>query len=142
MPIEELEERYATLYATLQDQVKEIDGATDLLVELSRRCSLHVVSSAPTEEVAKVVSTMGWTDFFTSQHGFPELKSNALTSVARRRQISTREIVFVGDNDLDEVSADSVGCRAIRIGPSKRLATSELASSLGEVGPAIQRLLS
>lgn len=119
--VDQLVHEYGVRYSMKRSIIPEAPGATEFLDNLSKELPLHIVSSAPENEVVAVVAERGWDRYITSIHGYPSTKSHALTSIADSSRISTREIAFVGDNPLDEIAALAAEAKSYSVStPTRR----------------------
>lgn len=137
--VESMLEQYETLYSQKLRNVAEIPGATQTLMQLSERYTVHIASSAPENEVRGAVKRHGWGDWISSSHGFPVTKSDAIVSIAEDCAISTREIAYVGDRLIDEKSALAAGATCIKIGKPAYKQSIECAT-IGDVPSIVSRL--
>lgn len=88
----------------------EIPGASGLLATLSRSHPLYVNSATPESILRTTIAGRGWTSFFRDTLGAPVTKADNLRRIALAEGIQTRQILFVGDSEVDRRAAGQVGC--------------------------------
>ena len=98
-------------------QAPEVSGALSTLNELKKRKIKILLSSATPEKTLKrIIKMRGWSDLFERVMGSPESKEEHLKSILSLNNFSLSEIVYVGDSEMDQKAALSIGCKFIGIG--------------------------
>ena len=97
--------------------IKIVDGLKDSLKNLkSRGVRMGVVSSNSRENVLQVLKTHGL-DIFEFIHSTSRIwgKNIALQSLIRQHQLSTAEVVYIGDEVRDIVAAKRLGIKVAAV---------------------------
>ncbi|MBT4701079.1 MAG: HAD family hydrolase [Rhodospirillaceae bacterium] len=94
----------------------EVPGASELLTELKRQSiNAYVVSATPERDLLPIVRDRGYDHFFSGIFGRPKGKVEHLENILARENISSAELVMVGDGDDDRAAADAIKCGFIGI---------------------------
>ena len=81
------------------------------LRDLSRRYNLYINSGTPEEKLNRTVNALGLTHYFEGVLGQPAKKTQNLDYVMQREDVLPREILFIGDGDIDYRAANEFGCQ-------------------------------
>jgi HAD superfamily hydrolase (TIGR01549 family) len=84
-----------------------VNGAEQLLKDLSRQYPLFIVSGTPEDEMKEIVGRRDLERYFQGVFGSPRKKSEIIQSILNQGQWQPKETVFIGDsiNDLDAAKA-------------------------------------
>jgi len=86
------------------------DGVPEMLVTLSERFSLFVVTSKARVYAEKIVEHLEWSKYFTGVYG-PELdgrfdkKGDLIAHIMQERELLSTSVVMVGDREHDIIAA-------------------------------------
>jgi len=108
-------ERYSGICARGLRQSAELPGASQLLDRLSESHPLYVNSATPEPILRATVAERGWTTYFQDILGSPATKVANLQRIARAEGIELRQILFVGDSDIDRRAAEQTGCAFVGV---------------------------
>jgi phosphoglycolate phosphatase-like HAD superfamily hydrolase len=115
--VDELVARYCEHVDAAVAAAPEMQGATDLLVNLRHAgLRLHLNSATPTESLLTILDRRGWTVLFNGIHGAPNSKIEALHKISEAEHASGEEIAVVGDGLDDAHAANLFGARFIAVG--------------------------
>jgi phosphoglycolate phosphatase-like HAD superfamily hydrolase len=120
----ELNARIAVFATTVVDAIiaaPEIRGASQALAQWATRVPLHAVSATPTEELEWVFEQRGLTAFFTSLHGWPPRKAEAVKALVDEYGYEPDQCVLVGDSWEDLDAARLAGVRFVQVSRSAEL---------------------
>lgn len=84
-------------------------GAEDFLKRNYRRYLLFVASGTPEEELGYILSQRGLDMYFQGAYGTPRVKSEITRQILAEHQLSSREVVFIGDAESDKITAKETG---------------------------------
>ena len=91
-----------------------------VLRSLSQNYLIFIVSNTPEKALLESVEALGIADFFKNVFGRPEntketigAKETNLEKIRQMENVSPREMVYIGNEDLDRLSAQKFGCRFI-----------------------------
>ncbi len=82
-----------------------VDGARELLADLSTRIPLFIVSATPHDEIRRIVDVVGVAPFVRSSHGSPTTKSDWLARLLAEHRLDAASCLMVGDAHADQVAA-------------------------------------
>jgi len=117
LKVEELVTRYSEDVDPAVAAAPEVQGATDLLVNLRNAgLRLHLNSATPTASLLAILDIRGWTALFDGIHGSPKSKIEALQQIREAEDVSNQELVIVGDGIDDARAAETAGIRFIAVG--------------------------
>ena len=98
-------------------QAQEISGTFQSLTELKKRkVKIFLSSATPTRALQRIIDMRGWTHLFDGIMGSPESKENHISSILISNHYSLSEIIYIGDSEVDQKAALSMGCKFIGIG--------------------------
>lgn len=108
-------ERYSSICARGLRQAAELPGASRLLAGLNKTHPLYVNSATPEPILRATVAERGWTAYFQDILGSPATKVANLQRIALAEGIELRQILFVGDSDIDRRAAEQTGCAFVGV---------------------------
>jgi phosphoglycolate phosphatase len=115
--VDELVASYGAYVDTAVAAAPEIQGASDLLVNLRNEgLRLHLNSATPTASLLAILGTRGWTALFSGIYGAPKNKVETLRQIREEESVSGDEIAVVGDGIDDARAAELVGTQFIPVG--------------------------
>lgn len=103
-------ERYSSICARGLRLCAELPGASRLLARLSETHPLYVNSATPEPILRATVAERGWATHFRDILGSPATKVANLQRIALAEGIELRQILFVGDSEVDRLAAGQTGC--------------------------------
>ena len=112
-----LVEEYTILCEKKISQAPEMDGvwyALPALIDLG----IHLVISSATPEATlrRIVSQRKLAKFFSHVFGAPETKEEHIMKIIHYFQCGPKQIVYVGDTEIDQVAAKNQECHFIGVG--------------------------
>ena len=110
-----LHERYAAYTTTGVAQAPEIPGAADFVRQVSDRPTA-LLSSTPHSILIEILRRKGWQSMFEAVQGAPVVKRDWLTRYRQQLGCAAADILFFGDTEEDEGSAQAAGCNFVRVG--------------------------
>ncbi len=94
----------------------EIAGAGAALAALrGRDVRLYMVSATPQAPLVEIVEARGMAGWFERVLGVPPGKADHLRAIARDDGIAPRDLVYVGDREVDRRAALAAGCRFVGV---------------------------
>jgi len=115
--VDKLVSEYAQRYnSVVQDEIKKLGllpGSLDALKALSKKYSLYLNSATPRESLVQTADNLGIRKYFKGIYGMPAGKAVNLAMIAKKENVSAKEIVFVGDGENDWQAAREFGCRFV-----------------------------
>ena len=87
-----------------------VAGARELLERFAASYTLFVASGTPEEEMREIVSARGLDRFFTEVYGSPASKAEIMRRILAEHELSSKEVVLVGD-----ALSDYEGARAVDV---------------------------
>jgi len=101
-----------------ESRVQLMDGAKEMIVELSERYPLAVVSSRTTDSCIKWLERFGIRDCFTLVYGQgcfekPKPDPEGILKACGDMQADPLKCVYMGDNASDALAANSAGCTSV-----------------------------
>lgn len=108
-------ERYSSICARGLRLAAELPGASRLLAGLCETHPLYVNSATPEPILLATVAERGWTTYFQDILGSPATKVANLQRIALAEGIELRQILFVGDSDIDRRAAEQTGCAFVGV---------------------------
>ncbi len=76
---------------------------------------LFISSATPEKELIKIIKSLKLFHFFNGVFGGPKSKVLHIDFILEQQGLSATEIVYIGDSDIDQVSAARAGCHFIGI---------------------------
>lgn len=117
-------DRYKNLLSEKLILAKKISGVDEFINKTTKLGIIHyIVSSAPQEEIEHLLVHHKIRENFLKIYDFKIPKSKALNSIISDYGISSREIIFLGDQPSDLKAAKEVGCQFVGINPSVPFST-------------------
>lgn len=103
------------------DKLEIVDGAIDLLNHLHPKFSLGLVTLQCRKATEKIISKMGVDNLFSYVLTLDEStdRINQIENMVASLDLSSDEVVMIGDRLNDVVSATKVGCNSILVGNKK-----------------------
>lgn len=103
------------------DKLEIVDGAIDLLNHLHPKFSLGLVTLQCRKATEKIISKMGVDNLFSYVLTLDEStdRINQIEKMVASLDLSSDEVVMIGDRLNDVVSATKVGCNSILVGNKK-----------------------
>lgn len=116
IPLEELEEQYASLFPQAQSKVSLLPHA-DCFLEFCRRCRwrLFILSSARRSFLIEQAESLGILHYFEEIHAGIVDKRIALPGIIDRHQLDPATTAFVGDMEHDIDAAKAAGIHGIAV---------------------------
>lgn len=99
----------------------EVDGAEEMLRQLSSNYSLYINSRTPDQALKKIIAQRGWSNYFKRVYGSSSTKTENLNSIMQIEKITSDRLVMCGDNFDDYEAASDVGCEFIFITHEKNM---------------------
>jgi phosphoglycolate phosphatase-like HAD superfamily hydrolase len=126
--VDDLLNKYSCMTDLKVSQVKEIEGARELLIFLKKKeKKIFLNSLTPYENLIKIINKKKWTKFFNGIYGSPESKLNNLYKIKKKVKAKEKDFLIIGDNSDDKKSAEDFGASfygvgsKIKINPKKNL---------------------
>jgi len=112
-----LVEEYTILCEKKISQAPDIDGVWYALSALADYGIQLVISSAtPEATLRRIVSKRKLAIFFSHVLGTPETKEEHIMKIMNYFQCGPKQIVYVGDSEIDQAAAKNKGCHFIGVG--------------------------
>ena len=132
--VSELVEAYSELTDSAVSLAPEIPGATLLLDFLRNSGRKTVLSSAtPRANMLTILARRKWVNWFDYIGGHPTTKVETLHRVMSKYNLSSGELLVVGDGADDMTSADSVGCSFFPVGAARGVSSGKRVYDLHEI---------
>jgi beta-phosphoglucomutase len=108
---EKLSRRFSVLVEDAVAQAPFVDGALDFLDTMSQRYQLYIVSATPQDELKRIVDQKGISPYFSGVFGSPTKKIDHILKIVTDKNLSPKEVLFVGDavNDWDAAQKSGIG---------------------------------
>lgn len=140
----ELATRYTELCEARVACAPEIAGARGVLNTL-RKAGLHLAisSATPQKTLQQIVAARGLSEFFDDVLGTPEEKTSHINQVMQHTGTEPKELVYVGDSEIDQQTALAKGCHFIGIGANTERFVSRphhLVSELPQILPILEKI--
>jgi len=88
----------------------EIEGVTNFLNRIYKKCRIYINSGTPTIELKKIIDLRGWSHYFTQVLGSPDDKiANTQTILDYEKKQSIKDCLFFGDAETDYKAANYFG---------------------------------
>ena len=114
--IKKLAFRYNEIVVAGAKQCPEKPGAEKALRKLTQAYDLYVSSTTPDAELKKIIQYRKWNDYFRGVFGYPHEKSATLRHIMTAENLTSDEILVVGDGESDRKSARDNNCPFMRVG--------------------------
>lgn len=113
----QLVEEYTILCEKKISQAPEMDDVWYALPALADSGAQLVISSAtPEATLRRIVSKRKLSEFFSHVFGAPETKEEHIMKIMNYFQCGPKQIVYVGDSEIDQAAAKNQGCHFIGVG--------------------------
>ena len=117
LSVDELVAKYSSYVDTAVAAAPEVEGARNLLIDLSNAgLKLHLSSATPAVNLIAILKSRGWTGLFDGIHGAPISKTETLIKISQLESASGEEIAVVGDGLDDARAAELHGTQFIGVG--------------------------
>jgi HAD superfamily hydrolase (TIGR01549 family) len=105
----ELGDRFSQI--VLEEVIKAplVTGVEDFLKRNHRRYLQFVVSGTPEEELSYILRQRGLDIYFQGAYGTPRTKPELAKRILAEHQLSSQEVVFIGDAESDKMAAAEAG---------------------------------
>lgn len=116
-------------------------GPTRALIEMLVDAGLspHIATAAPLTAISRLLDEAGLTHLFTSVHGRPQVKADAVAEVMLNGGYDPSQVAIVGDGDNDRDAAAANGCRFVRVaGDGSELHANPAAAGLAFLAHALK----
>jgi phosphoglycolate phosphatase len=108
--------RYTTECQHCVSICPEFPGATRLLQLLFEDgYALAINSATPSDTLREILTGRGWNELFVKILGAPETKVDNLRTILKVIGCQPCQIVMVGDKQVDQLAAQTFGCRFIGV---------------------------
>lgn len=132
------EEAFVAKYSKIYGDIVEkgilqngfLSGTKEVLENLYNKMPLYVNSATPETALLRIVKKIGANKYFKKVYGRSlaqenytqyDLKVENLRDIAKKENLSPREIIMVGDAESDEKAAKIFGCRFFKVDDSINL---------------------
>lgn len=120
MATERLAQKFVASYTTLASAgaaaCPEVPGATAAMVDLAAGGALLAVNSGtPTDALRDIIDRRRWSGHFRCIYGAPASKVENLGWIATDLHVDSRDMVMVGDRDVDFRAANAFGCAFVAL---------------------------
>ena len=116
---EELVQEFANRYNRIVQQAFKEKGirpeVRTLLTEMSARTRLYISSDTPQVGLDESIANLNLGGFFVKILGHPPGKIERLRQILLDEQLSSTEVIVVGDGQSDQEAALAVGCDFFRV---------------------------
>ena len=122
---EEARARCERFDVVVQEGIRELGVAPevkDALEALSKRVPLYINTATPSASMVKTLEAFGLGKFFKNVYGRPGTKVTNLQCIATVEDVSSDNMIFVGDMPGDHEAAKEVGCRFIGVCTKRNVA--------------------
>lgn len=107
----DLAKRYSELCHREVSCAPEIPGVSKILRKLaSTGIRMFISSATPNEPLIDLVQARGLKDFMDGVFGAPESKVGHISQIRKLMSLSPREIMYVGDSEVDQQAAEAAQC--------------------------------
>lgn len=113
--VKELSFLYNEIVVAGAKQCPEKPGAEKTLSELTTVYGLYVSSTTPDTELKKIIQYRKWDEYFRGVFGYPHDKSATLRHIMTLENLTSDEIIVVGDGESDRKSAMDNSCPFILV---------------------------
>ena len=108
-------ERYNDICEEYASRCPEIPGAAIALENLSTRYPFYINSATPSELLTRILRRRGWMPYVSAVFGRAGSKAEVLGTILKRERIYAGDLLYVGDQELDQVGADEIGCHFLGV---------------------------
>jgi phosphoglycolate phosphatase-like HAD superfamily hydrolase len=111
--LQELDRAFSAIVVDKVVGAPWMDGAIEILAELSESVPVFLASATPEPELKEVVKRRKANHYFREILGSPTAKAENLRIILERSRLSPDSIVLVGDSKSDEDAATEAGCNFV-----------------------------
>ncbi|PIQ85239.1 MAG: hypothetical protein COV74_09790 [Candidatus Omnitrophica bacterium CG11_big_fil_rev_8_21_14_0_20_45_26] len=86
-----------------------VKGAEAFLEFFSQQVPLYLISISPADELNDILKQRKLNAYFKEVYAVPWKKKDALLDIQRKEQVSSGEIIFIGDSPEDQKAASEAG---------------------------------
>jgi phosphoglycolate phosphatase-like HAD superfamily hydrolase len=104
-----LSEKFSALVLQGVTEAPFVPGAREFLDDWHSRVPLYVVSATPEQELRDIIQIRGLARYFQEVFGSPRKKSECIREILKKSDISSSDILFVGDARNDLAAARDTG---------------------------------
>ena len=113
----QLAKSYSDICDHKVSHAKEINGAIKAINELKKlKIKVFISSATPKLALINIISARGWERLFDEIFGSPQSKNEHVQIIISKYQVSNKYTVYVGDSEIDRITASSNGCQFIGVG--------------------------
>jgi phosphoglycolate phosphatase len=96
---------------------KEINGASNIIKNLKvLGIKVFISSATPQNPLESIIKAKGWYVLFDGVFGSPLSKNEHIQIIINKYRFPIKDMVYVGDSEVDRIVADINGCKFIGIG--------------------------
>ena len=109
--VNDLVEEFGRLSERKVAESEWVPGVLDFIVRLKQDSRVGIVSAMPSDELERLVSTLGMTEMIDFYSGYPVSKESAICAALEMFSISPEDTLFFGDarSDLEAASKTGIG---------------------------------
>jgi len=107
--IVELTNRFGMLTRQAIIDCPLVKGAQDFLEYIHGRVAAYLISATPLSDLKEIVKKRGLNSYFKDIYGAPINKLKIIKKIMMAENVSTDEILFIGDSPEDQQVAGSLG---------------------------------
>lgn len=86
-----------------------VDGVIKFLKNNNNRYLLFIASGTPQEELQYILRQRGLDSYFKGVYGTPQTKIEITRRILREHQLTSQEVIFIGDAESDREAAGETG---------------------------------
>ncbi len=106
---EKMSENFAAIVFDEVSKASFINGAKELIEFLYPLVPLYIVSSGPHDELEKIMTSRGLTNYFKAYYGSVDYKEEYIAKIIQKEALDFNEALYVGDTLKDLDAADKAG---------------------------------
>ena len=114
-PVSFYADRYNDICEEYASTCREIPGAAIALESLSTRYPLYINSATPLEPLTRILRRRGWMAYINTVFGSSGSKAEVLGTILKRERIEAGDLLYIGDQESDQVSAHEIGCHFLGV---------------------------
>jgi len=112
-----LSDAYTSICEEKVSSAQSIKGSEDSLEKLKLMgVKLFVSSATPEETLVNIINNRGISHFFDGIFGAPNTKEVHIQHVMKLFNLSSSEVVYIGDSEADRLAARMLNCHFVGIG--------------------------
>jgi len=112
-----LSDAYTSICEEKVSSAQSIKGSEDSLEKLKLMgVKLFVSSATPEETLVNIINNRGISHFFDGIFGAPNTKEVHIQHVMKLFNLSSSEVVYIGDSETDRLAARMLDCHFVGIG--------------------------